>query len=268
MGDNINGPSLIHAPDWLPNPLGKYYLYFAHHQGTYIRLAFADDLAGPWRMHTPGVLEVREAFFQGHIASPDVHIDQAERRMRMYMHGPIEGHGQVTRVAVSHDGLEFKILPEILGPSYFRVFFWEGWHYALAMPGLFLRSRDGLTDFQRGPQLFTLNMRHCALKLDGNRLSVFFSNAGDCPERILLSSIELCPDWHQWRATDPVTVLEPETEYEGVDLLLEPSVRGLARQRVRQLRDPAIFQEEGRTCLLYSVAGEAGIALAELHQSK
>jgi len=30
------------------------------------------------------------------------------------------------------------------------------------------------------------------------------------------------------------------------------------------LRDPAIFEEYGRIYLLYSVAGESGIAIAEL----
>ena len=47
MGTNINGPSLIRAPDWLPTPPGRYLLYFAHHNGTYIRLAFADAIEGP-----------------------------------------------------------------------------------------------------------------------------------------------------------------------------------------------------------------------------
>ena len=28
IGINIQGPSLIRVPDWLPNPLGRYYLYF------------------------------------------------------------------------------------------------------------------------------------------------------------------------------------------------------------------------------------------------
>src|SRR5207253_325786 len=37
MGDNINGPSLIRVPDWIEKPLGRYYLYFAHHDGDYIR---------------------------------------------------------------------------------------------------------------------------------------------------------------------------------------------------------------------------------------
>ena len=59
-GGNINGPSLIRAPDWLPGRLGRYYLYFAHHGGQYIRLAWADELVGPWRVYEPGVLHVRD----------------------------------------------------------------------------------------------------------------------------------------------------------------------------------------------------------------
>ena len=30
-GENINGPSLIRVPSWVKNPLGRYYLYVAHH---------------------------------------------------------------------------------------------------------------------------------------------------------------------------------------------------------------------------------------------
>ena len=43
-GANINGPSLIRVPAWADKPLGKYYLYFAHHGGKYIRLAYATAL--------------------------------------------------------------------------------------------------------------------------------------------------------------------------------------------------------------------------------
>ena len=42
MGANVQGPSLIRVPDWVKNPLGRYYLYFADHKGSYIRLAVAD----------------------------------------------------------------------------------------------------------------------------------------------------------------------------------------------------------------------------------
>ena len=54
---NINGPSLMQVPEWIENPLGRYYLYFAHHQGTFIRLAYADDLLGPYTVYSPGVLD-------------------------------------------------------------------------------------------------------------------------------------------------------------------------------------------------------------------
>jgi len=268
MGDNINGPSLIRVPDWLENPLGRYYLYFGHHKGQYIRLAYADRLEGPWTAYEPGTLKLEGSFCDHHVASPDVHVDDDRRELRMYYHGPMKGKGQVSRVALSRDGIRFTCLPEILGSSYFRVLRWGGYHYALGMPGIFYRSLDGLTGFERGPTLFTEDMRHTALKLDGNTLSIFYSNAYDCPERILLSTIELTPDWMSWTASEPVTVLEPELDYEGADLPLEPSIRGWAPEPVRQLRDPAVFREEGRTYLLYSVAGEHGLAIAEMKEGQ
>ena len=44
---NINGPSLLRMPDWVLGRRGAYHLYFAHHKGKSIRLAYADDLVGP-----------------------------------------------------------------------------------------------------------------------------------------------------------------------------------------------------------------------------
>jgi hypothetical protein len=67
-----------------------------------------------------------------------------------------------------------------------------------------------------------------------------------------------------WRASEPVVVLEPEMDYEGVDLPLLSSVRGWAPEPVRQLRDPCIFIDNGQVFLLYSVEGERGIAIAEI----
>ena len=135
MGVNINGPSLIRVPDWIGEPLGRYYLYFADHKGAYIRLACADALAGPWRIHTPGTLALeashfaterpdpaavsegtrREAvgsieqdYLHPHIASPDVHVDHDRREIRMYYHGMLEDGEQRTRVAVSHGRDRFR----------------------------------------------------------------------------------------------------------------------------------------------------------------
>ncbi len=61
-----------------------------------------------------------------------------------------------------------------------------------------------------------------------------------------------------------MSVLRPEEPWEGTDRPSVPSVRDAINLRVNQLRDPAIFEEDGRIYLLYSVAGEAGIAIAEI----
>lgn len=277
MGSNIAGPSLIRVPEWLENSLGRYYLYFADHEGTYIRLAYADELTGPWKTYEPGSLQIEQSHFPttcppcsapngrvyAHIASPDVHVDDERRRIVMYVHGRDVGR-QVTRVATSTDGVHFEGRPEILGRPYFRVVQYGGYAYALAMPGYLYRSRDGLTGFEEGPQLFDDDMRHSALLVRGSTLYVFYTEAGEAPERILLSTIDLSDDWRTWKASTPIEVLRPERSWEGADLPVEPSRRGSIDVPVNQLRDPAVYEEDGRLYLLYSVAGERGIALARL----
>ena len=41
-------------------------------------------------------------------------------------------------------------------------------------------------------------------------------------------------------------------------------MRGASDAPANQLRDPCVFEEGGRTWLLYAAAGEAAIGLAEL----
>ena len=132
------------------------------------------------------------------------------------------------------------------------------------MPGILYRSVDGLGGFERGPQLFERSMRHSALWRRGDELLVFWSRVGDNPERILCSPVSLVGDWRSWRAGRATEVLAPRELWEGGELPSEPSVRGWVDEPVCQLRDPAIFAEDGRTYLLYSVAGESGIAVAEI----
>ncbi len=106
-----------------------------------------------------------------HVASPDVHVDEAEQRVVMYFHG-LEALGiQVSRAAASPNGIDFSARPEVLRPV------------------------------------------------------------------------------HPW---------------EGADAPVAPSVPSVAPGRVNQLRDPAVFEDGERRYLLYAVAGEAGIAPAEL----
>ena len=268
MGDNINGPSLLRVPDWVPNPLGRYYLYFAHHDGAYIRLAFADQIEGPWQMFEPGVLPLAESHFEGHIASPDIIVDDAARQIRLYYHGSnaqthIEAP-QVTRVALSPDGLHFQAQPQVLGPFYMRVVNMGDNFLAMTMPGHFFRSNDGLSGFQQGPSLFDNTLRHSALLKRGDRLIVVFTRVGDSPESLLSAEIDITPDWHEWVPTDPQILLAPERDYEGGHIAPTPSERGMAIGPKCELRDPAILEDAGRTILAYAVAGESGIALAEL----
>ena len=260
IGTNINGPSLIRAPEWLPNPLGRYYLYFAHHHGEYIRLAYADELCGPWVVYESGVLHVDQAACEKHIASPDVHADDG--RLRMYFHGPT-GDGQKSFVATSTDGLQFTAQADALGPSYFRVFAWGGTHYALARDGRVYRAAEPMGPFEQGPELFE-RMRHCALRIIDSTLQVFYSNIGDRPERIVLSEIDLRLRWTHWTPTEPTTLLTPREPWEGAQLPVETSRSGWAPEPVHELRDPAVYEGEGRAWLIYSIAGESGLAIAEI----
>jgi hypothetical protein len=83
IGVNIQGPSMIWVPDWSRNRLGDYYLYFADHKGSYIRLAYADHPAGPWTIHAPGSLHLAQSRFltEPPAASPQ-QVAQFEARLK------------------------------------------------------------------------------------------------------------------------------------------------------------------------------------------
>jgi hypothetical protein len=303
IGNNIQGPSLIRVPDWVENPLGNYYIYFADHKGLYIRLAYADELTGPWKIYAPGTLQIEDSYFAPtpppiseeqlaeltaarsgvsglgspvshdlrleftlpHIASPDVHVDNENQKIILYYHG-LEGPAfQHSRVATSDDGINFFAREENIGRSYFRTFKHDGMTYALAMPGQFYRSADGLSKFEEGPRLFTPNMRHSAVMVRDDHLFVFWTRVGDAPESIMLSTIDLRKDWMDWTESEEVILLKPEIEWEGASAPNEPSVRSTAYGQVNQLRDPALYSEDGIVYLLYAVAGESGIAIARVN---
>ena len=137
--------------------------------------------------------------------------------------------------------------------------------YALAMPGEFYRSANPLGGFEKGPN--PLQPEHAPQRRLPARQTLYVVwtevNA-DPPERLLLSTIDMSGPWDTWKETAPVEILRPEKDWEGANLPLAKSLRSFAPGRVNQLRDPAIYEEDGRIYLLYAVAGESGIALAEL----
>lgn len=284
LGDNIDGPSVIRTPSWLQKPLGRYYMYFAHHRGKYIRLAYADQPQGPWHVYQPGTLRLNQmTHCFNHVASPDVIADHDNRLLILYFHCPVENvnvkrarpYAQVTFLATSKDGLHFEPLQEGFAAPYLRAFRYRGYTYALGMSdkksayplwkrsGQFFRSATGMPPFEAGPRILD-EMRHCGLVRHGNMLHIFYTIVGDYPERILYTQVDLRPDWTEWTATAPIEVLRPGTDYEGADLPLQQSKGGMSAGRERALRDPGILDDDGQLYLYYTVAGENGIAVARV----
>jgi hypothetical protein len=275
VGFNINGPSLIAVPDWIDERVGRYYLYFAHHQGKSIRMAYADRIEGPWTIHTPGTLQLDQTPFEHHIASPDLHVDEESRQLIMYYHGcykldPDLPWEQSAVRATSQDGLRWETETVELGESYFRVFTYDNWFYAIAKGGRLYRSRDGRSRFEichiwpgfgpPGPG------RHWAALREDDKLHLWFSRFHDSPEHIKYGWIDLTHRWTKWKVQDEQSVLRPEHDWEGVNEPIEPSQPGAKHHAVHELRDPAIFRDPAsdRLYLLYSTAGERGIAIAEV----
>lgn len=185
----------------------------------------------------------------------------------MFFHGPTRKRaGQWTGIAISEDGLRFKASEQILGRYYFRVFKKAGVYYAIDGGGFgqLQRAEDPMKEFEKGKQLFSpLTVRHTAVMEKNGILLVFYSRYGDAPERILVSTVRLTANWSEWTASEPIEVIRPENDYEGIQYSVKPSKGGSA-VKVCQLRDPCVLEENGRIYLFYSIAGETGIAMAEL----
>jgi hypothetical protein len=302
LGGNVNGPTVIKVPSWVERPLGRYYMYFANHMGTFIRLAYADAVTGPWTIHEPGVLHVRDtamfraqpdppetlADFYTHVASPEIVVDDARREIHMLFHGwwtngerwpaePAEArrwananrYGQMSQAAVSSDGLRFAVRAPIIRSTYLRVVKRGDEYLAMSRLGALSRSTAPGGPFETGPNPFdggpyARRVRHVGLVQRGDTLFVFFTAIGDAPERVMLSTIDMRGDWTAWRASEPRLVVQPEAPYECADLPLAPSESGDIDVPARQMRDPFVFEDEGRAYLFYSTCGEQGIAGAEL----
>lgn len=305
-GENINGPCLIRIPEWLPadkraDPSARYYLYFADHGGTYIRMAWAASVGGPYTLYRPGkgVLSFQasggvqsgekmkwhldltpDLALTMHIASPDVLVDHERRRFVLFFHacssrrkagGKWEWGGQRTFAASCENGLDFNRRIETfdLGPSYFRIFRWREQYYASAFNRFHRADEPGrlVSRYARVEVDFPAldRVRHTAVRVEGDHLTLFFSRKGSAPEHIEVAEMRLHDDPARWSVEPARSLLVPEHPWEGVDLRIETSTGGSARTPVHQLRDPYWFRDDGaREYLLYSVAGENGIAIARL----
>jgi hypothetical protein len=154
--------------------------------------------------------------------------------------------------------------------SFIRVFARGGGLYGMARLGVLLRAPDALASVEVGPNAFrdtaygSTRVRHVALVPSGNRLLVFFTAIGDAPERMLMSTIDMTTPWTDWKAGAPVDVMQPERDYECANLPIAKSAVGDIFEPARQIRDPHVLEDEGRTYLFYVTCGEQGVAGAEI----
>lgn len=306
MRESICGPSMIRVPDWVEKPLGRYYLYFAHHNGRHIRVAYADEPEGPWTLHPPGVAPLASIpLLRRHIASPEAVIDSENRRIILFVHGrpakasvSDEGDGDGPQVTVpldSTDGLDFQMRKILSGPAYLRLFFRRGRWFAVNGRGDLFVGDQLLQPFRPVKSLIGASVldaidplllgepgapthrpakgpdryavRHSGLDLIGDTLLIYFTCVGHRPERIFATAVDLRPPPEQWIAGGATEVLRPETEWEGAKLPLAYSKGGRSRVWENALRDPAIFRENGRVWLVYSTAGEHGLGMVRLRYS-
>jgi hypothetical protein len=273
---NIDGPACVEVPEWVPNKLGRYYLYFASHWGDHIRLAYADELTGPWSVREGGVFNLSQAVHcKDHIASPDVVVDHGSRTMVLFYHGVDKVAGeQLTYAAASPDGLSFGPACGPVAQFYLRLVKWKNLWIGMSKGGTLYvsKSLDGPLRPLSTPALPICGAdanafgtaRHVALLVDGDVLWVAFSRIGDAPEHIRLGYMDLSRQSQQWRIEADVQLLMPEKQWEGAGLPIVRGRPGPARTAEHALRDPFLIQSEGRLWLFYSAAGEQSIGLVEL----
>lgn len=300
---NINGPSMLRIPDWIPlssrpDSSAEYYLYFASHWGVHIKMAWSKDIEGPYTIYNPGLgvfhldnyISPGKLVLHQHIASPDVHVDHVNQQFIMYFHvGDAIWNGdtldkQKTVVATSADGLDFNegLKNVIVCPFYARVFEHDNNLYALHKEG-FSRAHDLSNPWEHNEDFSKSNpylwkrvsdpfsavqneVRHTAILKSDSYLHLMYSRYPASPEHLEYSRVKLNPIETFWRATQPIDVLYPEFEWEGVNYPIEASESGW-KTKVHELRDPYLFQDkDGQIYLLYCGAGENAIGLARVDE--
>ena len=285
IGNNINGPCIVRVPEWVDDPLGRFYMYFAHHTGSHIRLAVSDDVLGPWRVvGTPPLHLSGTAFAQGpvthatatgktvtapaHIASPDVHIVDGRGLFVMLYHGLHEDGSQNTRIATSNDGLIFSTegYDADVAPPYLRFAEVGDRFIGVSWGGEMFTAGTPFGPFEKGPPLLErpngpgLIPRHPALVWRKDQLHCFYSLIGDCPERLWHISLRPRLSLDDWRIGSPGMVLAPELAWEGATAPEVPSRIGATDKLEHALRDPFVFEDH----LFYVGGGESCIAVAQI----
>lgn len=198
-GDNMNGPSLIRIPNWVNNPIGKYYLYFSHHRGRYIRIAYSQNVTGPYSLLSGGAV-INISTPVSHLASPDVHINHPAKTITMYFHtlDKTSIYGQLTQAFISYDGIHFQPHSSDIARYYFRRFQVLRDIFAIAPSNMgrdfTLLHRPGRSESYRvssNRTFFPLARHVFPHPVRFNAIVALYSVLFDAPERIYCSRVNI-----------------------------------------------------------------------------
>lgn len=110
-------PSIFHAGEHLPEPLGQWYLYTAPHDAPGgVIMMYADSLEGPWTEYTgngeqPLIGNVWAGHYDvSHVSTPEAVWNAESDELVLYFHG----ENSTTRWATSQDGVNFTYGGEAL----------------------------------------------------------------------------------------------------------------------------------------------------------
>lgn len=284
MSDNINGPSCLRTPNFIKNPLGKYLLYFAHHSGEFIRIAYSEDIFTGWKILDHKINNVsKETEFHDHVASPDVYVDNIEKSIYMFFHSRIKGsRKQQTFLSKSNDGINFALVKGDLNlPFYFRHVTIGTKTFAVTKGGnLYINMVSPVANTWRA--LNNVNtgksnkeamhnssgsIRHASLIYYMKIFIIFYSKIGDSPERIYAAKI-VENEKGLWLMSNEFEITRPELNFEGANLDIEASVAGPSLKEENALRDPYVMQDGEDYFLFYACAGESGIAVGKLFMTQ
>ncbi len=275
----INGPVCFKVPSWVKRPLGKYYLLFSDHEGKYLRLAYSNNIYSKWKISKLKILEIKKLskIIHDHIASPEIYIDNKNKKICLYFHARSQkfGREQLTFVAVSKNSIDFKIKNiNPIAPFYFRIFKYKNYYYGLTKGGDLFKSKNKFIKFKFIKNIFNKyedkyhnkkgSVRHLSLLQRSEYVEIFYSKIGDSPERIYRGIMNLLIDETKWVIKFKEEILKPTKIYEGAKIFPEISKSGASKKNENAVRDPYIFCDKKDTYLFYSVKGEKGIAFAKI----
>lgn len=287
-GNNIMFGSIVKAASWHVAPLGDYYCLFGDHDGTYIRVAYADAVTGPWTVITAGTditlaaLNAAGGYSGGtHVSSPEIIVDDVGERYVVTLHGDSTGLGHESVAAESIDLENFTFLDSAArlsdgtGMLYVRPFTYGGEWYAVSDTLILFRSATltGSNAYSRQTDPATFrgsnggNGRHAGCVVRGDTLVVFWTNRGDYCERIKYASLDMsAAGWDSWAMGAGADMLFPYTVGDGADMPWTTSGSGAVTARVRELRDPGVFIDpsDGTHWLIYAQAGEDALGVLDI----